>query len=207
MNMTVNDVRPGWPGMGRWLVSVLFALLVMAVTMSIGIVIGRLTQQQVALASARSTPVASAVISHAPRRALPTKPAPKPQAPLGMVLLNQDRAAAGLMPLAESPGLDLVAQQRAEQMAATGFGHYLPGHSLMAEVELLRAAGMAYTWHGENIFWGSGMSIADTLSAADAWWMGSPEHRANIQGSHYRQVGIGIFVSDGKTYVVEDFTD
>ena len=51
------------------------------------------------------------------------------------------------------------------------------------------------------------MSIADTLSAADAWWMGSPEHRANIQGSHYRQVGIGIFVSDGKTYVVEDFTD
>jgi uncharacterized protein YkwD len=124
-----------------------------------------------------------------------------------MVLLNQDRAEAGLMPLAESPALDLVAQQRAEQMALSGFGHFLPGHSVMAEVELLRAAGVAYTWHGENIFWASGMSIAETMSAADTWWMDSPEHRANIQGSHYRQVGIGIFISDGKAYVVEDFTD
>jgi uncharacterized protein YkwD len=194
--------------MGRWLVPALFAMLVMAVTMSIGIAIGRLTQPQVALASARPTPAATPTSSAPPpSAALRNRPGPKPQAPLGMVLLNQDRAVAGLMPLAESPALDEVAKQRAEQMAESGFGHYLPGHSVMAEVELLRAVGVAYTWHGENIFWATGMSDADTLSAAEAWWMDSPEHRANIEGPHYRQVGIGVFINDGRTYVVEDFTD
>ncbi len=209
MNMTVANLRLGWPGMGRRLVPVLFTLLLMAVSMSLGIAIGRMTQSQVALASARSTPSAIPQASApAPPWAIPNEPAPTPQAPLGMVLLNQDRAAAGLTPLTESTALDQVAQQRAQQMAESGFGHYLPGHSVMAEVELLHAAGVTYTWHGENIFWAAGMTDTDTMSAAEAWWMDSPEHRANILGAHYRQVGIGIFVSeDGKTYVVEDFTD
>lgn len=206
--MTVANVRLGWPGMGRWLVPVLFTLLLMAVSMSLGIAIGRLTQPQVALASARSTPSAIQQASaSAPLRELPNKPAPKPQAPMGMVLLNRARAAANLTPLTESPALDQVAQQRAQQLAESGFGHYLPGHSVMAEVELLRAAGVTYSWHGENIYWGAGMTDAETMSAAEAWWMDEPAHRANILGARYRQVGIGIFASDGKTYVVEDFTD
>ena len=206
--MTVANVRLGWPGMGRFVVPVLFTLLLMAVSMSLGIAIGRMTQPQVALASARSTLSAiPRATASAPPRAIPNKPAPKPQAPIGMVLLNQDRAAASLTPLTESPALDQVAQQRAQQMAESGFGHYLPGHSVMAEVELLHAAGVTYTWHGENIFWGAGMTDAETMSAAEAWWMDEPAHRANILGSHYRQVGIGVFVSDGKTYVVEDFTE
>ncbi len=55
MNMTVANLRLGWPGMGRRLVPVLFTLLLMAVSMSLGIAIGRMTQPQVAFAS-RSTP-------------------------------------------------------------------------------------------------------------------------------------------------------
>src|SRR5947199_76447 len=42
---------------------------------------------------------------------------------------------------------------------------------------------------------------------AETWWMNSPEHRDNILGSHYRQVGIGTAIDGDKMYISAVFTD
>ena len=45
------------------------------------------------------------------------------------------------------------------------------------------------------------------ISDAETWWMNSPEHRDNILGSHYRQVGIGTAIDGDKMYISAVFTD
>jgi uncharacterized protein YkwD len=37
--------------------------------------------------------------------------------------------------------------------------------------------------------------------------MNSPEHRDNILGSHFRQVGFGAAIDGGKMYISAVFTD
>jgi uncharacterized protein YkwD len=122
-------------------------------------------------------------------------------------LLNADRSLAGLPPLIESRALDAIAGLRAAQLAQTGLSHYLPGHSVSAAVELLQQAAIAYRWHGENIAWEAGQPAVEVPTFFNDWWMGSPEHRANILSANYRQVGIGLAEQEGRVYMVEDFID
>jgi uncharacterized protein YkwD len=37
--------------------------------------------------------------------------------------------------------------------------------------------------------------------------MNSPEHRDNILGAHFRQVGIGAAIDDGRMYISAVLTD
>jgi hypothetical protein len=126
---------------------------------------------------------------------------------LGLALFNRKRAAAGLPLLSESRVLDAVAATRAQQMTADGLTHLRPGSTVMAVTELLKQDGAAYTWDGENIFWAGGPPFDDALASAEAWWMNSPEHRDNILGSHFRQVGIGTAVDGGRMFISAVFTD
>jgi uncharacterized protein YkwD len=128
-----------------------------------------------------------------------------PQA--GVALINRDRAAAGLPPLTESPALDAIAATRAQQMVIDGLTHVRPGRTLMAATELLRQNGVTYTWNGENIYWAGGPPFDDALSDAEVWWMSSPEHRVNILGAHFSQVGFGTAIDGGKMYIAVVFTD
>src|SRR5438132_13498662 len=131
-----------------------------------------------------------------------------PTAPPAVVaLFNRDRAAAGQPPLTESVVLDAIASTRARQMVTDGLTHIRPGRTVMAATELLQQYGVTYTWNGENIFWAGGPPFDDAVSAADAWWMNSPEHRDNILGSHFRQVGIGTAIDGDKMYISAVFTD
>ena len=132
-------------------------------------------------------------------------PAAEPH--LGLALFNRERAAAGLPLLSESKMLDVVAATRAQQMTTDGLTHVRPGDTVMAVTQLLRQNGVTYTWDGENIFWSGGPPFDDALSSADTWWMNSPEHRDNILGPHFRQVGIGTAIDGGKMYISAVFTD
>jgi len=45
------------------------------------------------------------------------------------------------------------------------------------------------------------------VNSAEAWWMSSAEHRANILGANFRQVGIGTAIDSGRIYIAAVFTD
>jgi uncharacterized protein YkwD len=135
----------------------------------------------------------------------PTDPA-APAATL--CLLNQERTARGLDPLAASPTLDKAAVAYARDMVARGFfDHVSPGGGTM--VDRMKAAGWAPAgaWTaGENIAWGTGR-LATPAAIVDGW-MHSPGHKANILNAAYGQVGIGIAagapqpgLDDAGTYV------
>jgi uncharacterized protein YkwD len=126
---------------------------------------------------------------------------------VAVVLFNRDRAANGLAPLSESLMLDGIASTRAQQMVTDGLTHVRPGHTVMAATELLHENGVTSTWDGENIFWSGGPPFDDAISSAYVWWMNSPEHRGNILGWHFRQVGIGTAIDGGKMYIAAVFTD
>jgi len=131
-----------------------------------------------------------------------------PAEPTGeLALLNQDRAEAGLLPLAASASLDRVAAIRASQLVTDGITHYRPGHATLAAVELLQASHIPYVWHGENIIWEGSMPWAEVPAFFNDWWMASPAHRDNILNPHYRSVGIGIANTGDAVYMVEVFSD
>ena len=126
---------------------------------------------------------------------------------VGIGLFNRERTAAGLPPLSESLPLDEIATTRAQQMVTDGLTHIRPGAHDFAATELLRQHGIAFTWDGENIYWQGGPPFDDAVNEAEAWWMTSPEHRANILGPHFRQAGVGIAIDGGKIYIAAVFTD
>ena len=137
--------------------------------------------------------------------ASPHGPAATPH--LGLALFNRERATAGLPLLSESKELDAIADTRAQQMTKDGLTHVRPGSSTMAIIELLHQRAVTYTWDGENIFWAGGPPFDDALASAEQWWMSSPEHRDNILGPHFRQVGIGTAIDGGRIYISAVFTD
>lgn len=122
-------------------------------------------------------------------------------------LANTDRVDAGLPPLTESAELDRIAAERAAQMAISGGSHYLPGHTTPAAAELLQAERVPFLWRGENIAWESGTPADEEAAFFNGWWMDSPEHRANILGTHFQRVGIGAVEIGGWVYIAEEFTD
>jgi len=125
-----------------------------------------------------------------------------------VALVNGERAAAGLPRLQETQALDLVAYSRARDMAVNGyFAHYRPGSSTLAVLELLRGYGVAFNWYGENIIWESGQPSGSLATYFNTWWMNSPEHKANILSSHFGHIGIAMYVSGSRVYMVEDFTN
>jgi uncharacterized protein YkwD len=148
----------------------------------------------------------------APRPA-PVRPAPPPPPPVSGVggaagtqfsLVNQDRAASGVAPLAYSASLARVAQYRAQDMLNRNyFSHYDPSTGQLAFVGLLRLWGIPYTTAGENIAWSTNPSMA----GINTMFMNSPDHRANILKAAYHRVGLGVASNGAKIMVVEVFSN
>ncbi|HYE64054.1 MAG TPA: CvpA family protein [Pyrinomonadaceae bacterium] len=113
-----------------------------------------------------------------------SKPRPELEAQM-LELVNQERAAAGLGPLAADPELKEVARQHSADMFARGyFSHITPeGHS---PFDRIRAAGITFRIAGENL------ALAPTVAIAHTGLMNSPGHRANILRPQFGRVGIGI---------------
>ncbi|HEY8678754.1 MAG TPA: CAP domain-containing protein, partial [Candidatus Dormibacteraeota bacterium] len=136
-------------------------------------------------------------------------PPPPPVAAVGgagteFALVNQDRGANGVGPLAFSGTLARVAQYRAQDMLNRNyFSHYDPSTGQLAFLELFHMWGIGYTTAGENIAWSTNPSMAEF----NVMFMNSPEHRANILNGAYHRVGIGVASNGARTMVVEVFTN
>ena len=100
-------------------------------------------------------------------------------------LVNQERAAAGLRPLAPDPELTEVARRHSADMFARGyFAHDTPEG--LTPFDRMRAANIRFLTAGENL------ALAPTLAVAHNGLMNSPGHRENILRPQFGRVGIGI---------------
>jgi len=130
-----------------------------------------------------------------------------------LCLLNNERAAEGLHPLTEAPGLTQPSAAYSARMVSENFfAHVAPDGATLTD--RLEAGGYIEPdgdWTvGENIAWGQGdISTARSIMIA---WMNSPGHRENILTPEFSEVGIGIVpgtpgdTSWGATYTT-DFGD
>jgi uncharacterized protein YkwD len=110
-----------------------------------------------------------------------------------LCLVNKQRAANGLIPLAENSKLDAAAANHNNDMIAGDyFDHVSPSGS--TPLERIRAVGYIVAGAGyeigENIATGS--SGIDTPEAIVNDWMNSPGHRANILNAAYTETGIAV---------------
>ena len=111
-------------------------------------------------------------------------PRPRPELEAKMLeLVNGERVAAGLRPLASDPELTQVARQHSADMFARGyFAHVTPeGRD---PFERMREANVRFLAAGENL------ALAPTLQLAHTGLMRSPGHRANILQQDFGRVGI-----------------
>ena len=123
------------------------------------------------------------------RVTLPFKvPVSRPRADLEaemLRLVNKERVAAGLRPLAPDPELTEVARRHSADMFARGyFAHDTPeGRD---PFDRIRAGGVRFITAGENL------ALARSVQIAHTGLMNSPGHRANILRPEFGRVGIGI---------------
>lgn len=99
---------------------------------------------------------------------------------------NSQRNGNGQANLQLNGQLDAAAQAKANDMAARDYwSHNTPDGK--TPWTFITNAGYSYQTAGENLAYGF-----DTASATVTGWMNSPEHRANILNTTYKQVGFGI---------------
>ena len=114
-------------------------------------------------------------------------------------LLNQDRAANGLSPLALDPELSRIARIKSEDMRDKGyFAHESPTYGRAAD--MLRRFGYRFSAAGENI------AHHATVEKAQAAFMSSQGHRRNILSANWEKVGIGVcYDRNGYIYATQLF--
>jgi uncharacterized protein YkwD len=112
--------------------------------------------------------------------------------------VNQSRAAAGLAPLAWDSQLGALAQSHADEIAASG----TLWHSDLAG--WLASPFMAgWTSLGENLLLGP---PGTTSWTAEATWMQSAPHRANILNAGFNRMGLGVVIDGaGRIWMVAEF--
>lgn len=106
-------------------------------------------------------------------------------------LVNQERSKAGSKPLIWKDNLADVARKHSQDMFARGyFSHFSPEGKDVGD--RLEAAGISYTYAGENL------ALAPTLVRAHTGLMNSEGHRRNILDPAFGKIGIGVV--DGGIY-------
>jgi len=113
-----------------------------------------------------------------------TRPRPDLEAKM-LKLVNRERIAAGLKPLAPDPELTEVGRRHSADMFARGyFAHDTPENR--DPFDRMRAADVRFLTAGENL------ALAQTVQIAHTGLMNSPGHRANILRAEFGRAGIGI---------------
>lgn len=109
--------------------------------------------------------------------------------------VNRERAERGLRRLVVDDRLASVARRHARRMAEEG--------AIFHNSRMFSRAGRRSLDHpttlGENV--GSGRKV----SSVHRGFMKSPDHRANVLRSVYREIGVGVFKKGPRLYVVEVF--
>jgi uncharacterized protein YkwD len=100
-------------------------------------------------------------------------------------LVNSERVANGLQPLAADPEMTEVARRHSTDMFVRGyFAHDTPEG--VTPFDRMREANVRFLVAGENL------ALAPTVTVAHNGLMNSPGHRANILRPQFGRVGIGI---------------
>jgi uncharacterized protein YkwD len=111
-----------------------------------------------------------------------------------VAVINEDRAAAGLLPLRVDARLSVIARERSASMAAAGqLSHVQPDGRTM--IDLVRASGITWFSLGETIGWNTYPTLRDSTSVVNRGWMSSTEHAAIIRSTEYNYVGVGLGVT------------
>ena len=102
-----------------------------------------------------------------------------------LTLTNQERAKAGLSPLAADAPLMASARAKSSDMSTNNyFSHNSP--TLGSPFDQMKARGINYRAAAENIAMGQ-----RTAQEVVTGWMNSPGHRENIMNANYTHIGIG----------------
>lgn len=102
-------------------------------------------------------------------------------------LVNQERAAAGLAPLASDPALAKLALDKAKDMVVNQyFDHQSPTYG--SPFDMMRSYGISYSYAGENI--AKGQRTPQEVMTA---WMNSQGHRQNIMSPNFTKIGVGYY--------------
>lgn len=108
-------------------------------------------------------------------------------------LVNDHRAQLGLQALVVSPALDAAATWKARNMAAYGYmEHDDPAPAARTAQDRITACGYAEGEWAEDIATGYA-----TAQAVVDGWLGSPEHRANIEAPEFAVTGVGAAAAAG----------
>lgn len=107
-------------------------------------------------------------------------------------LLNYVRVKRGLHKLADSPLLDRSSTIKSQAIVKCNqFSHTPCGHAFTQTFSQVGYMRNASWWSvGENIAWATG-DLASPKATMDAW-LNSPEHRANLFTSSWRQTGLAV---------------
>jgi len=99
---------------------------------------------------------------------------------------NSQRTGHNESALSLNAELDKAAQAKADDMAARNYWSHLTPDG-KTPWSFITASGYDYRTAGENLAYGF-----STASSVITGWMNSPEHRANLLGNSYHDVGFGI---------------
>lgn len=110
-------------------------------------------------------------------------------------LVNKERAAAGLSPVAALDSLNKVAAAKATDMRVNNyFSHTSPTYG--SPFDMMKSFGITYRAAGENIAMGQ-KTPQEVMTA----WMNSAGHRANILSANFNYIGVGY----DNNYWVQEF--
>lgn len=105
-----------------------------------------------------------------------------------LVLVNQERATAGLAPLTQDPQAERAAKAHAADMQARNYlGHGTLGQSWGPSDRMTLTGGSGFSEVGENV-----AVFQQTAQAVMTDWMNSAGHRANILNPRYTHLGVGV---------------
>lgn len=147
--------------------------------------------------------------------AVDTAPAPAAPAPVAgdaaaaeqytIDLINGQRAAAGVPALIRDETLMGIARARVADMIARGYtGHNDPVTGAALAREMMRAAGYASVYVGEN-WYGSIRPPPGIVDVAMGWFMTDPPHARNILSPNYVGVGVGIGYNGRQWLLIQNF--
>ncbi|MBL4932472.1 CAP domain-containing protein [Clostridium paridis] len=115
---------------------------------------------------------------------------------------NAERTKQGLQPLKLNAGVSKLAAMKARDMYDKNyFSHTSPTYGDPGQ--MLTNNGFKYATMGENIYTSTGMTPNGAYTVTQ--WMNSPGHRANILNSAFKEIGIGIYYSNGRYYATQMF--
>jgi len=124
------------------------------------------------------------------------------------VLINKQRQASGLSPLAFDARLSDIARAHSQDMIKNGYFDHVDMNGLDPHGRYLQAGYQCsiYTT-GENMMSLNGYSGEEVIATDTIMsWMESSGHRENILDPVYQIEGIGISgIAGGKIYITEDF--